>query len=273
LNSILERISLIEPPMSDLPQRNPTGRFTGLAGNYAKYRPSYPAEAVEYIRTRCGLHPDSLLVDVGCGTGISARLFSSLGVNVIGIEPNAEMRATAAATSPGPAERPVTYRDGKAESTGLPAGVADLVLAAQAFHWFEPDAALSEFHRILNPDGWVALMWNERDKHDPFSAAYGVVIRTGRDTAAIENPRQGKAGKVLVTSELFREAERVTFPNNQVLDEEGLLGRSFSASYAPREPDEVAAWTDQLRTLFSQHQRDGTVVLHYQTSIYLARRK
>jgi SAM-dependent methyltransferase len=259
--------------MSDLPQRNPTGRFTGLADKYAKYRPSYPAQAIEYIRTHCGLQPDSLLVDVGCGTGISARLFASLGVDVIGIEPNAEMRATAAATSPGPAERPVSFRDGKAEATGLPAGVADLVLAAQAFHWFEPDAALLEFHRILKPAGWVALMWNERDEQDAFAAAYGVVIRSARDTSAIENPRQGLAGKAVLTSPLFRQAERVTFPNNQVLDEEGLLGRSFSASYAPREPGEVAAWTKQLQALFSQHQRDGTVVLRYQTSIYLAQKK
>jgi len=258
--------------MSDLPRRNPTGRFTGLAENYAKYRPSYPAQAIEYIRTRCGLKSDSLLVDVGCGTGISARLFSLLGVNVIGIEPNAEMRATAAATSPGPAERLVTYREGRAESTSLPAGVADLVLAAQAFHWFEPGAALREFHRILKPDGWAALMWNERDEQDPFTAAYGVVIRTARDAAAIENPRHGQAGKVLLTSQLFREAERVTFPNNQVLDEEGLLGRTFSVSYAPREAGEVAAWTDRLRALFSQHQCGETVVLHYQTSIYLAQR-
>jgi hypothetical protein len=75
-----------------------------------------------------------------------------------------------------------------------------------------------------------------------------------------------------LTSRLFREAERVTFPNNQVLDEDGLLGRTFSASYAPRKPDEVAAWTDQIRALFSQHQGGGTVVLHYQTSIYLAQR-
>jgi ubiquinone/menaquinone biosynthesis C-methylase UbiE len=265
-------MGLIEFPMSDLPRRNPTGRFTGLADKYAKYRPSYPAEAIDYISTRCGLRSDSLLVDVGCGTGISARLFSTRGVDVIGIEPNAEMRATASATSPGPAERPVTYRDGRAESTGLPEAVADVVLAAQAFHWFEPDAALREFQRILKPDGWAALMWNERDEQDSFTAAYGAVIRTGRDTAAIEKPRQEKAGKVLLSSQLFRDAEQVTFRNNQVLDEDGLLGRSFSASYAPREASEVAAWTDQLRTLFSQHQRGGTVVLQYQTSIYLGRR-
>jgi hypothetical protein len=64
-----------------------TGRFTGLAGTYAKYRPSYPAQAIEYIWKRCGLGTDLLLVDVGFGTGISTRLFSWLCINVIGIEP------------------------------------------------------------------------------------------------------------------------------------------------------------------------------------------
>ncbi len=259
--------------MSDLPSRNPTGRFTGLADNYAKYRPSYPAEAIEYIQTRCELKPNRVVVDIGCGTGISSRLFASLDVNVIGVEPNAEMRSTAAATSPGPSEWAVTYVEGKAESTGLPTGVADLVLAAQAFHWFQPDAALSEFHRILKPDGWVALMWNERDERDPFTAAYGDIIRTARDAAAIENVRHGQAGKVVLTSELFQKAECSRFPNNQVLDEQGLLGRTFSTSYAPREPDEVAAWTDQILSLFAQHQRNGNVVLHYQTTVYLAQRR
>ena len=57
----------------------------------------------------------------------------------------------------------MTYREGRAEATGLPTAYADVVLSAQAFHWFEPVATLREFHRILKPDGWAILMWNERD--------------------------------------------------------------------------------------------------------------
>ena len=150
--------------MTELSSKNPTGRFTGLAETYAQYRPSYPAHAIDFIMARCGLAKESLLVDVGCGTGIASRLFAARGLSVIGIEPNTEMRCVAAGTSEsGVAEPTLIYREGRAEATGLPAASADAVLAAQSFHWFEPVATLREFHRILKPDGWTILMWNERN--------------------------------------------------------------------------------------------------------------
>ena len=81
--------------MPKLSSLNPTGRFTGLAETYARYRPGYPSQAVDFITARCALGKGSLLVDVGCGTGISSRLFAARGISVIGIDPNAEMRAAA----------------------------------------------------------------------------------------------------------------------------------------------------------------------------------
>ena len=155
----------------------------------------------------------------------------------------------------------MTYREGRAESTGLPAEFADAVLSAQAFHWFEPVATLREFHRILKPGGWTILMWNERDERDPVTAAYGDVIRTARDAAAIESPvRRGPAtpcGPARFSGRL----EQVTFHNQQALDEEGLLGRAFSGSYAPRLASEREAWADRLKAVFGQYQQDGTVAL------------
>ena len=79
--------------MAELSRFNSTVRFTGLSDIYAKYRPGYPVEALDFICSRCGLRDDSVLVDVGCGTGISSRQFAARGYQVIGIEPNAEMRA------------------------------------------------------------------------------------------------------------------------------------------------------------------------------------
>jgi SAM-dependent methyltransferase len=258
--------------MAELSRLDPTGRFTGRAVAYAKYRPGYPAPALGYIVTTCGLGQGSLLVDVGCGTGISSRLFAAEGVNVVGIEPNADMRGAAQAMNLLPAAPSVTYREGRAECTGLPDAVADAVLAAQAFHWFEPEAALIEFHRLLKPAGWSILMWNERDGQDPFTAAYGVVVRTARE-AAQENARDARAGSILLTSPLFRDGQHVWFRNDQALDEDGLLGRAFSVSYAPAiGSDEAAACAEDLRAIFREHQRDGNVVLRYHTSIYLARR-
>ena len=104
------------------------------------------------------------------------------------------------------------------------------------------------------------------------TAAYGAVIRTATDSAAIEGRRQTRSGDSLRTSPLFRHAEQITFHNQQILDEEGLLGRAFSVSYAPRAVDDKKAWADRLKNIFHQHQQDGTVVLRYRTSIYLARR-
>jgi SAM-dependent methyltransferase len=213
-----------------------------------------------------------VLIDVGSGTGISSRLFAARGLEVIGLEPNADMRAAAAATAVDARVPRPTYREGTAEATGLPDEAADVVLAAQAFHWFERDAALAEFYRVLKPDGWLVLVWNERNERDPFTAAYGTVIRTAPDASVVEVPR-GQAGAVLLTSPLFRDAERVVFANEQVLEEEELLGRAFSASYAPRDPSTATAWANSLRIVFSRHQQEGKVVLRYETAVYLARRR
>src|SRR5947209_19187036 len=155
---------------------HPTERFTGLAGLYSQYRPAYPAAALDFIINRCGLNDRSVLVDVGCGTGISSRLFAARGIRVTGIEPNADMlcqaeRELLSAGTPLP-----TYREGRAEATGLPEASADAVVAAQAFYWFQPEAALREFHRVLKPAGWAGLLWNTRDESDPFTSAYGAVV-------------------------------------------------------------------------------------------------
>lgn len=258
--------------MTDLPHANPTGRFSGLEELYARYRPSYPVEAIDLILRRCGLGgPGGVLADVGCGTGISSRLFAARGVPVVGIEPNEAMRRRAEQEPAPPGQPAPVYRAGKAEATGLADGSVAAVLAAQAFHWFDAPGALREFHRILRPGGWVALVWNERDESDPGTAAYGAVIRTAPETAAVEAPRF-RAGEPLLHSELFEQAERVTFSNAQELDEEGLLGRAFSASYAPREPAAADAFAGALRAVFARFQRGGTMVLRYETTVYLARR-
>jgi ubiquinone/menaquinone biosynthesis C-methylase UbiE len=257
--------------MADLSHANPTGRFSGLADVYDRCRPTYPAAVIDFLVLHCGLGPRSRLVDVGCGTGISSRLFAERGVPVVGVEPNEDMRRRAEA-QPLPSGAPLlSYCEGRAEATGLPDGSADMVLSAQAFHWFDAEAALCEFHRILKPGGWVALSWNERDESDPFTAAYGAVIRTAPDAARVEGPR-ARAGEPLLTHPLYRDAERREFANEQALDEDGMLGRAFSASYAPREPAAAETLAAALRDVFARYQKDGRVVVRYVTSLYLARR-
>jgi SAM-dependent methyltransferase len=257
--------------MADLSNYNPTGRFTGLAENYAKYRPSYPAAAIDFILTHCELGPRSRLADIGCGTGISSRLFAERGLEVIGIDPNDEMRRQAERTAANLRGPSPAYRKGRAEETGLADASADAVLAAQAFHWFAPEPTFHEFHRTLKVGGWVVLMWNERDETDACTADYGRVIRSAPDAATVEMPR-GKAGDFLLTSSLFVDAARFPFTNEQPLDEDGLLGRAFSASYAPREPAAAHAFAAGLHEVFARWQRNGIVTLRYETSVYVARK-
>jgi SAM-dependent methyltransferase len=255
--------------MVNLSEYNPTDRFTGLAEKYAMYRPTYPAAALNFILARCGLGPRSLLVDVGCGTGISSRQFAQRGVRVIGIDPNDDMRRQAETFAVGDASQALTYRKGRAEETGLSDACADAVLAAQAFHWFEPEPTLREFRRILKPDGWVILIWNERDETDLCTGDFGRVVRSAPAAAAVEVPR-GQAGNSLLASSLFVDAARFPFANEQTLDEDGLLGRAFSASYAPREPKSAHDFAAALHDVFARWQRDGVVMLRYETSVYLA---
>jgi SAM-dependent methyltransferase len=247
--------------------RDPTARFKGLANLYAQSRPTYPPEAVDFVLATCHLGPGSVFVDIGCGTGISSRLFADRGLRVIGIEPNAEMRARASAER-GPA---VEYRDGRAESTGLPAASVDTVLAAQAFHWFEPEAALREFHRILRPQGWVVLFWNTRDREDPFTRGYSEIVDrlpdSKRSDAVDFEPTN------LTRGGLFKDAGARRFPNGQVLDEDSLVTRALSSSYAPREKRSRDAYAEAMRGLFRIFVREGRVTLQYTTLVYMAQRK
>jgi SAM-dependent methyltransferase len=258
--------------MADLSDMNPTGRFTGRADAYARNRPDYPEAALDFVVAHCGLAPGALLIDVGCGTGIASRQLAGRGLRVLGVEPNADMRTRAEAAPAPPGVPAPTYRAGQAEATGLPDACADAVLSAQAFHWFQPEPTLREFHRILKPGGWAVLLWNERDRSDPFTAAYGVVIRSSRGAAAVER-QHGRAGEVLLTSPLFQNASRMSFRHEQWLDEAGLVGRGLSVSYAPQESAQLERFSADLGDVFTRFQRDGRVRLRYNTSVYTGRRR
>src|SRR5207249_3286611 len=119
----------------------------------------------------------SVIADVGSGTGISAKLFLDNGNMVYGVEPNGPMRE-AAETFLGSY---ASFRsiDGSAEATGLPNGAVDLIVCAQAFHWFDPVQAKVEFRRILRENGWIALIWNERQKTESrFLQRYEELLNT-----------------------------------------------------------------------------------------------
>ncbi|HTM58127.1 MAG TPA: class I SAM-dependent methyltransferase [Candidatus Udaeobacter sp.] len=248
----------------ELHEMNPTLRFSDRAADYVRYRPDYPAAAIDAILE--GLATPVVAADVGAGTGISARLLADRGVRVIAIEPNAEMRAAA-----GDDPR-IEWRDGTAEATGLADSSVDLVLSAQAFHWFREQPALAEFARILRTRGRLALMWNNRDDEDPLTRGYIEAIRavSGEHPAEMREFDPG----VISVSGRFAPPRVETFPHAQTLDRDGLIGRAASASYVPKSGQPFERLIGLLDHLFNRY-RDarGIVVLRYVTHVYLAERR
>lgn len=242
-------------------------RFLGRVETYAKHRPSYPAAAIDLLEARCGLGPGAVVADLGSGTGILSRLLLGRGARVFGIEPNREMRQYADRSL---AVGEFSSQDGTAESTGLPAGSCDLLVAGQAFHWFHPQRTRTEALRILKPGAWAALIWNERPKGDvPFLDDYEALLRRyAPEYDAVTRLRAEEGG---IGRFFGRVPELATFANQQVLDLEGLAGRVNSASYAPM-PDrpEYAPLMAELADVFDRYQQDGRVEFPYRTLVYFA---
>jgi SAM-dependent methyltransferase len=137
------------------------GDFTGLAGDYARFRPGYAPQVATAILNYAGRDAASIdAADIGAGTGIWTRMLVDRGLNsVVAVEPNDDMRGQGIETSRGTG---IVWRKGSAEATGLPAGSADLVSMASSLHWADFDRACGEFHRILRPGGVFVALWNPR---------------------------------------------------------------------------------------------------------------
>jgi SAM-dependent methyltransferase len=246
---------------------NSTTRFSDRVGDYVKYRPHYPETVIEYLRATYSITPHWTIADIGSGTGISSELFLRNGNRVYGVEPNRDMREKAEELLSGGYDGRFISIDGAAEATSLPDGSIQMVLAGQAFHWFDPIKSRVEFSRILRPDGVVVLIWNERLIASSFESGYeDLILRYASDYQTINHkniPDERIAG-------FFHPAAfaLAIFPNEQVFDFEGLKGRLLSSSYIPKEGSRYAEMMHGLRGLFDRHAEHGRVRVGYDTKVY-----
>lgn len=242
-------------------------RFSNRVENYIRYRPSYPLELIALLEREANLSPESAIADIGSGTGIFSELLLKAGYSVNGIEPNDAMREAAERLLAGfPRFHSV---NGSAQASTLADESVDLIVSAQAYHWFDTPEARAEFRRILKPDGKIALIWNERHLDTtPFLRDYEAMLRKfGTDYAEIRHENIGPESLKLVFPGGY---DIHAFPNSQRFDYGGLEGRLLSSSYtpAPGRPG-YEPMLAELRRLFDAHQQDGQVSIDYDARVYL----
>jgi ubiquinone/menaquinone biosynthesis C-methylase UbiE len=246
--------------------KSPTARFSDRVENYVRYRPGYPPEVLDLLRSECGLQPSHMVADIASGTGVFTRLLLENGNSVFAVEPNAEMRATGMHELEGYAR--LVSVAGTAEETTLRSASVDFVTAAQAAHWFDLPRARAEFARILKPEGWSVLIWNERrTATTPFLRDYEQLLLTyGTDYKEVRHERT-----TAVIHEFFapvRCEERI-FDLRQKLDYRGAAGRLLSSSYAPLEGHPShAPMMQELQRIFRAHAKDDEVEFEYNTRVY-----
>lgn len=241
-------------------------KFTGKAELYEKFRPSYPNALIDYLyeNARC-----DNVADIGAGTGKFTRCLLKKPWNVTAIEPNNDMRAKLAAIGG------ITIVNAPAENTGLADKSVGLVTVAQAFHWFDEERFKTECKRILTDNGWLAVVFNERNPEDCEISR----VRDGicqRYCGAFHSGHIGKRtteeGSAFLKNEYFSEMMYFAAENNVKMDERAFIGDTLSRSYAIGEDNEnFGRFVDELRDAFTRHENGGTVTVKYTAACYLGR--
>jgi ubiquinone/menaquinone biosynthesis C-methylase UbiE len=236
-------------------RREPALSFGSVADAYDRGRPSYPLEAAVWLTGRTA----STVVELGAGTGKFTDRLVELHHDVLATDPSEEMLARLRLRHPD-----LRVATAPAEAVPVATRSVDTVVAAQAFHWFDADAALREAARMLKPEGRVGLLWNERDDRIPWVRKLGTII------GSQEQERDWT--DVLVGSKLFGYVEEQTFRHWQPLRRDDLrdlvTSRSNVAVLDPMARDRLMRKVDDL---YEEYDRGPNgLLLPYVTRCYRA---
>jgi ubiquinone/menaquinone biosynthesis C-methylase UbiE len=247
-----------------------TERFSDRVENYILYRPNYPDDLISFFIKENILIENAIIADIGSGTGILTELFLKNKNKVFAIEPNAEMRDAA--------ERLLHHYpnfnsiNATAENTSLQNESVNLIVAGQAFHWFDFEKTKKEFARILKSDGIVALIWNDRKTEESdFSKDYEKLIH--QYASDYEKVNHKNIDEEKLYPFFSGEMKIELFPNYQSLNFEGLQGRLLSSSYIPTWGENFDSMINELKTLFQNHHQNGKVTIEYETKVFYGKVK
>lgn len=250
---------------------NNINMFTTKAEKYSKYRPGYPEELIKFLIQSTHLQNDSVVVDIGCGTGILTKQLLDHGIKTIGVEPNKEMYDQAKANLKG-YDCQIVYAS--AEHTQLNSHIANLITVAQALHWFDLSKFIYEYHRLLKTDGQVAILYNHMDKNDMKVAKFLDIHRTLCPTYC--GFSKGINNHEDIYSEMFGENGFITteFKNNQVLSYEEYMGYVESLSYSLEPKDKnYQKYKNALNEIFDTYSILGRIELPTTTTLVLSKKK
>jgi ubiquinone/menaquinone biosynthesis C-methylase UbiE len=203
--------------------------FESGSDTYERARPSYPPAVIAHLVATTGITAGSRVLDLAAGTGKLTRPLVALGAACVAVEPSPSMREVFALAVPG-----APLIGGIAEQAPVASSAMDAVVVGQAFHWFDPDAALAEMARVLLPRGWLALVWNERDESDPIVTE---MVRISKWDTHAPYPVGRDYGQVIGTCRRFGPAERTKVPFVQELDRTTFVDQVASRSYVQVMPE------------------------------------
>lgn len=229
--------------------------FSAVADAYSRARPTYPPPAVDWL---VGRTPQRVL-ELGAGAGKLTQALVSRGHTVTATDPSAPMLHRLVEHLDVPAAQCV------AENLPFRAGSFDLVVVAQAFHWFDVEPALTEIARVLRVGGSLSLVWNYRDERVPWVRRLSEVIGA--------EPHAGDVAAMLATTADFAPPEHTSFRFWQNLDGPGLVDMVASRSYVAALSDaEREPLLTQVRELYDSYGRGPHGLrLPYTTECYRTR--
>ncbi|WP_407310091.1 class I SAM-dependent methyltransferase [Desulfosporosinus sp. SB140] len=247
---------------------NSKEKFSNKVSDYVKYRPSYPKELIDYLINQVGFSQNTVIADIGAGTGKLTKLLADNVKFVYAVEPNDNMRSACNAYCK--EYNNVAAIDGSAEDTGLHNHSIDFVTVAQAFHWFDRNKSRIEFQRILKPKGKVVLVWNSK-------VTENALIKENDEFFRRVCPDfKGFSGGINIAPQAFADffkhglCEHRLFGNDSLLKLEEYVGGSLSSSYAPSESDEnYEEFIAGLKRLFEKYSSNGKILLPNKTHVYI----
>ena len=245
-------------------------RFSDRVEDYEKYRPSYPLEIIEFLTKEKLLDKNSILADIGSGTGLLTKIFLANGNKVYGVEPNQEMREAGEIFL----KKYNNFQsiNGSSENTNLPDHSIDLITAGQAYHWFNIEQTKIEFKRILkdfNKDN-IILIWNNRTETTDFNKSYEQLIQKfSNKTIHVDHKKDEKIKAGIFFDKKFK---KEIFYNEQKMSLKELRGRILSSSYMIKKADEsFTIFEKELENFFQKYEQNGKVLLIYDTELFYGR--